>query len=901
MDRPGSISKAPGARCDLCPLRDRPTVHPKPRRAKLAIVGERPDRYELEHGKYFAGPTGDLLDQRIYPYAGISQKDISYHNAVICTVDGDLSPPDWKRAVACCAPRLALDLKASAPKSVVGAGKVALQALTGRAKITSWIGAPLQGWRFDFREKVGKKKTTVSLVEVKAGVPARADFTRYKILPTMNPAWLFKGNNIDYLPMMRIHFARAMDLANGDFKEWRWKDIIIEPDRRALHRLKLLHQAGRGGKRISFDIETIGDNPFEAPISCFGVGHRDIGAVTLTWESYDAGKYGPQIGVCDAKPGTIEEECREALLAIIADPKVGKVAQNGQYDLMGLRKRGYAFNGSWKPRPKGIAPNARYYDTMKAHSVYAPALKHNLSLVCAMEFNAPRWKEEFQGAEKGKVKFKVADPLKLRPYNSKDNLMQSALEERCEARLADTHRGQEIFKEYSEISLIADEMTWRGVKCDRARRKFHHHALRTRMGQSENILQQIAEKAGMKTFNANSNRDWKRLFFERFKVKPTSYSEKTGAPKLNEEALTPLVTHPNGLVQAAAKAGLQYRKWGILDRNHVRGLRLDARNVVHPFWKPTGTIGWRWSGSRPNPHNVPKPVEERLPSGRRIIIHGGLRDMWIPQTDGGWIVEADYKAIEYRIAAFLCDDKSTLEAFAAFDAGTGPDLHTLNAISLFNIKDREPTKKERTLAKNFIYGGILYEGAPETIHSVLSVDTPIEMSLIEGMIERFFAKHPRLVKWHKELVNQANEKGYVEEPISGRRRHFWSSRIKPPEVYNFPVQTLAGWIMNQGIKKVAAELKWGLEGISFQVHDALVLDGPDPLRLAEILHDKMTYTLKWGGRTMKFPIDVAVGGMTRDKTTGKLSRLGHSSWAPSAEMSLDEIAKLPKGKERLAP
>lgn len=384
---PPFLSKAPGANCGACPLKDRPFVHPKPRRADLAILGERPDKYEVKHGRYFAGPTGELLYERILPQAGIRPKDISLHNAVLCTVEKEkaLTPSEWKRAIASCAPRLALDLKEARPKVVIATGKRALQALTGRAQITAWTGAPLQGWRFVAKET---PKGGFDLKAVKDSEAALADFSRLTVLPTMHPAWLFKMGNINYLPMLRIHFERAKHLAEKKLTPWKWPTIHIDANAAALHMLKLLRNAGRAGKRISFDVETIGDDPFTAPLSCIGVGHRDIGAISLPWESYNAGKWGYVQGVEEAREGSIEKRCRGFLLAILADHKIEKVAQNGQYDRMCLRRRGIPVNGP-------------QYDTMIAHSVYAPGIRHNLSLVCSIEFHAPRWKEEFK-VESGK-------------------------------------------------------------------------------------------------------------------------------------------------------------------------------------------------------------------------------------------------------------------------------------------------------------------------------------------------------------------------------------------------------------------------------------------------------------------------------------------------------------------
>lgn len=886
-------AKAEGALCSQCPLLDRPFVRPPVKRAVLALVGEWPDKYEVEHQRYFAGPSGELLYERILPQAGVKARDLTLHNAVCCTIDRNLSPGEWKQAIACCAPRLARDLRASGAKALVAGGKRALQALTGRAQITAWAGAPLQGWAFRHTRKETKKGARVDLIET-TKEQALADFTRYKLLPAMHPAWHFRGGNINYLPMSRIHFARALALAKGELPEWKWPVLEIEPNERALGLLGRLRDAGRKGAAISFDVESIGDNPFTDALSCIGVGHREIGAVSIVWEDYDAGKYGPQLGVTRRGALRIEVQCREALLGILADDEIEKVAQNGQYDLMCLKKRGIEVKG-------------RVFDTMVSHAVYANEIQHNLALICSIEFPAPRWKDEFQagaGEVKGKAKFQKSDPVKLRTYNCKDNVMQSHVEGRAQERLAQTHRGVELFDNYLKVLDIANEMTWRGVRVDRDRRAFHHRALVKRMRRAAAELNEIAKrmrmplrahaikrkdpKTGKKVvcgtkqlyFNPDSRTDWIQLFFKKFKVKPTKWSEQTHEPSLDESVLTPLATHPNQLVQLAAKAGLRYRRWATIDRSQVRGLRLDGRNVVHPFWKPTGTLGLRWSGSKPNPQNILQPIEVRLPSGKRRQIHGGLRDMYIPHTVSGYIVEADEKQLELRIIAALANDKALIDTFAAFDAGKGPDPHTVNAINLFGVKGREVTKRERTLAKNFVYN-VNYGGDANSIHPVLSVDSPIELSVVERLIERWFIFHSPIKRWQDRIAHEARSKGYVEEPISGRRRHFWAPP-KVTEVYNFPVQTLAGWILNEAIKKVSPTLDWKYEGILFQVHDALVLDGPDPLRLYDILQKHMTVSLPLGESKMLFPVDVKVG----------------QRWGQLEELSREEIAKLPKGQRR---
>lgn len=852
-------SKAPHADCFRCPLKDAPCVHPTPKRARLALVGERPDKYEVEHQRYFAGPTGDLLFNRILPQAGLGASDISLHNAVCCAADfKHFTPAEWKKAIACCAPRLQADLKASQPQMVLAAGKRGLQALTGRTQVQSWIGAPLQGWAFEYRERRTKKgEEKVELVGIEPKAPgATADFSKYQVLPVFNPAWHFRGNNIDYLPVSRIHFERARLLIGGKLKPWQWPEMQIWPTTEALALLKKLQKAGRAGACISFDVESLGTDPWTAKLSCVGVGHRDLGAVSLCWDSYTAGKYGPQEGLEETKD-PLALQCRALLLDILADTSIAKVAQNGQYDLLCLRGRGYEI----QPQP---------FDTMMAHAVYAPALLHGLAFACATEFHAPRWKDEFHagaGDIKGRDLWEKANPVELRTYNCKDNIMQSHLEGRCRERLKDTHRGQELYDNYRLVQDIADKMTSRGVRIDRARRLFHHRALRARMYRAAKTLKLIAKRMGVHHFNPDSKAHWNRLFFEKFHVKPTKFSAITQAPSLDESVLTPLVTHPNELVQIAAKAGLRFRRWATIDRSQVRRLRIDSAAVVHPYWKTTGTIGLRWSSSAPNAQNILQPIEVRLKSGRKRQIHGGLRNMYIPHEKGSYIVEADEKQLELRIIAALAGDKPLLDAFAAFDTGKGPDPHTVNAMDLFGVHgptctcgsafDRRVTKRERTLVKNFTYN-CNYGGDASSIHPVLSVDTPIEFTVVELLIERWFAKHPAIKRWQRKVYAEAREKGYVEEPFSGRRRHFWG-HIKNTEVYNFPVQTLGGYILNQAIQKVDMALKWGSEGILFQVHDALVVEGPDWCRLYDLLQREMEVTLDIEGAKMRFPVDCKIG------------------------------------------
>jgi DNA polymerase I-like protein with 3'-5' exonuclease and polymerase domains len=106
---------------------------------------------------------------------------------------------------------------------------------------------------------------------------------------------------------------------------------------------------------------------------------------------------------------------------------------------------------------------------------------------------------------------------------------------------------------------------------------------------------------------------------------------------------------------------------------------------------------------------------------------------------------------------------------------------------------------------------------------------------------------------------KAAKEMYVEAPLSGRRQHYHDGRTVPTEVLNYPIQATAGDIMNRAILQLDKAIRWGQEGILAQVHDAAIIEGPDPDRLVSLLHEHMEQEVELNGSRIKFKIDVKVG------------------------------------------
>jgi uracil-DNA glycosylase family 4 len=163
-----------------------------------------------------------------------------------------------------------------------------------------------------------------------------------------------------------------------------------------------------------------------------------------------------------------------------------------------------------------------------------------------------------------------------------------------------------------------------------------------------------------------------------------------------------------------------------------------------------------------------------------------------------------------------------------------------------------------------ITGNCNYGGEDETIWKKIYPDFPnVTILQIARMRLAWFRIHHWITTWHQSILREARQNDYLEAPLSGHRQPLFrlsdQERLDDNFIYNWPVQHTAADIINRAIPKVAARLDWPREGIMFQYHDALILDGPDPDRLAKILREEMTCEIELNGSRLLYDIDVKVG------------------------------------------
>ena len=218
-----------------------------------------------------------------------------------------------------------------------------------------------------------------------------------------------------------------------------------------------------------------------------------------------------------------------------------------------------------------------------------------------------------------------------------------------------------------------------------------------------------------------------------------------------------------------------------------------------------------------------------------------------------FIVEVDYSQLEAVILAFLAQDKTLLTWFQE-----GKDIHTQTAMAIFGIEyPGAVSSQQRSVCKTIRYGAQYGAGVDKLYKSLLLKFPEMELSVVRRFYRQYQELHPEIIAFQEELVRISREEGYVEDVMTGRRITF----MGPPDiplVYNFPIQSAGAGLMNPATLRVHERLEEG-EYLIAQVHDALLCEGPDPVRLATLMRFELERPVALKGVTHSFATDTKIG------------------------------------------
>ena len=417
--------------------------------------------------------------------------------------------------------------------------------------------------------------------------------------------------------------------------------------------------------------------------------------------------------------------------AIYENPNTLKVGQNIKYDLEVLRNYGIALQGP-------------LFDTMVAHYLLQPELRHNMDFMAEVYLNYETVHIDALIGPKGKAQKNMRElaPSEVYAYACEDADITLQLKNVLQPKLVEA--GVERLFNEVEMPLIPvlAEMECNGVRIDTAALKETSEVFTERMLQLE---QEIYQAAG-KTFNVASPKQVGDILFGEMKIIDKPKKTKTGQYVTSEEVLQtlrskhPIVAHI-----------LDYRALKKLLGTYVDALPklINPRTGhIHTSFNQAVTATGRLSSSDPNLQNIPVRGED----GKEI------RKCFIPE-EGCEFFSADYSQIELRVMAHLSQDANMLDAFRE-----GYDIHAATAAKIYNKPVSEVTRDERTKAKRANFGiiyGITVFGLADRLN--------IERAEAKQLIDGYFKMFPQVQQYMEQAKETARANGYVETFFHRRR------------------------------------------------------------------------------------------------------------------------------------
>ena len=560
-------------------------------------------------------------------------------------------------------------------------------------------------------------------------------------------------------------------------------------------------------ENLSYEYKLVDNETEEKELADFLLTNEifSLDTETTSIEALDAKLVGLSFSTEDFRawyvPVSRETEKAKKILEIFRpvyeNPKILKVGQNLKYDLTVLANYGIHLSGP-------------LFDTMLAHYLIQPELRHNMDYLAEIYLNYKTIHIEELIGPKGRGQKNMGDlePKDVYKYACEDadvtlRLMKPLAEELRKNSLEEVFQNIEM-----PLMPVLARMERNGVVLDTETLKEVEHDFTARL---QTLEKDIYELAGHE-FTINSPRQVGEVLFGELKLSEKVKKTKSGQYSTSEEVLRDLHSkHP--IVQKI----LDYRGLKKLLSTYVEALPKlinPATGHIHTSFNQAVTATGRLSSSNPNLQNIPVRGED----GREI------RKAFIPEA-GEIFFSADYSQIELRIMAHLSGDEHMIEAFNA-----GHDVHAATAARIFHKDIKDISQDERRKAKTANFG-IIYG------ISAFGLAERMDVSRTEAkeLIDSYFEMYPKIKDYISKAVDTAREKGYIETEF-GRRRYLpdINSRNAVVRGYaernavNAPIQGTAADIIK--IAMIRVQQRLDAEGckarMMLQVHDELNFSVP---------------------------------------------------------------------------
>ena len=329
-------------------------------------------------------------------------------------------------------------------------------------------------------------------------------------------------------------------------------------------------------------------------------------------------------------------------------------------------------------------------------------------------------------------------------------------------------------------------------------------------GQLNELTRSIIGHAG-EEFNIRSSQQLAVVLFDKLDIKEgnkTATGQRSTANQVLEKIRD---KHP--IVEDV----LEYRMLEKLRSTYLEPLPklADESSRLHTHFNQLATATGRLSSSRPNLQNI--PIRGKYGPRMRGCFTAG---------PGNLLAAADYSQIELRVLAHFSRDPALIDAFQHDE-----DIHTRTAALLTDKSPEDVLPDERRNAKTINFGLIYGMGVQK-----LARELSITQNQAKEFTARYFEKLATLKAYYDTIVEDATKHGFVST-LAGRRRLL-------PELHS-PNNQMASQARRQAVNTViqgsAADIiKMAMlaahkdeelarlgAGVILQVHDELVIEGPE--------------------------------------------------------------------------
>lgn len=413
------------------------------------------------------------------------------------------------------------------------------------------------------------------------------------------------------------------------------------------------------------------------------------------------------------------------------DSKIQKVGQNIKYDLTVLANYGVTLKGDM-------------FDTMIAHYLLQPELRHNMDYMAEVYLNYKTIHIEELIGPKGKKQGSMRDlnPEDIYEYACEDADITLKLKNILEPKLKENG----IWNLFHDIEMplvsVLAEMEMNGVRIDTTSLQETSTILSKRINDIEKDIYTLAGEE----FNISSPKQVGEILFGKMKIIEKPKKTKTGQYVTSEEVLQQLKNKSEIVGKILEHRGLKKLLNTYVDA--LPKLINPRTGHIHTSFNQTVTATGRLSSSDPNLQNIPVRGEE----GKEI------RRAFIPE-EGCLFFSADYSQIELRVMAHLSGDENMIDAFK-----NGYDIHAATAAKIYKESIDTVSRDQRTKAKRANFG-IIYGITVFGLAERLNISRTEASKLIEGYFETF----PKVHEYMEKAKEDARNKGYAETLFNRKR------------------------------------------------------------------------------------------------------------------------------------